>query len=74
MRAHGRLLVIEMVIPPGNEFHLGKLTDMFMLTFTPGGRERTADEYAALFAKVGFKLTRVVPTQSPVSIAEAVPA
>jgi len=70
----GRLLVVEMVIPPGNDFHLGKLTDMVMLAFTPGGRERTADEYAALFGKAGLKLTRVVPTQSPVSVVEAVAA
>jgi hypothetical protein len=72
MPTGGRLLVIEMVIPPGNEFHLGKLSDMVMLAFTPGGRERTADEYATLFAKAGLKLTRVMPTQSPVSVIEAV--
>jgi hypothetical protein len=36
-----------------------------------GGEERTADEYAALLAKAGFKLTRVVPTQSTVSVIEA---
>jgi hypothetical protein len=70
----GRVLVVEMVIPPGNDFHLGKLTDMVMLAFTPGGRERTADEYAALFGKAGLKLTRVVPTPSPVSVVEAVAA
>jgi hypothetical protein len=47
---------------------------MVMLAFTPGGRERTADEYAVLFGKAGLKLTRVVPTQSPVSVVEAVAA
>jgi len=70
--AGGRLLVVEMVIPPGDEFHPGKLTDMVMLAFTPGGRERTADEYSTLFAKAGLKLTRVVPTPSPVAVVEAV--
>jgi O-methyltransferase domain len=74
MSPRSRVLLVEMVIPPGNEFHLGKLSDLIMLTFTPGGRERTADEYAALFAKAGLKLTRVVPTASPVSVVEAVPA
>jgi hypothetical protein len=49
-----------------------RLSDIVMLAFTPGGRERTADEYATLFAKAGLKLTRVVPTQSPVSVIEAV--
>jgi SAM-dependent methyltransferase len=74
MKPGGRLLLVEMVIPPGNDFHPGKLSDMIMLAFTPGGSERTADEYAALFAKAGLKLTRVVPTASPVSVVEAVSA
>jgi hypothetical protein len=73
MTPDSRLLVVEMVIPPGNDFHPSKLSDMIMLSFTPGGCERTAEEYAALFAKAGFKLTRVVPTASPVSVVEAAP-
>jgi hypothetical protein len=43
-----------------------------MLAFA-GGTERTEEEYATLFAKAGFKLTRVVPTQSAVSVIEARP-
>jgi hypothetical protein len=39
-----------------------------------GGQERTADEYGELLAKAGFRLERVVPTTTPVSIVEAVPA
>ena len=74
MSPAGRVLLVEMVIPSGNEFHLSKLSDMIMLAFTPGGRERSAEEYGALFAKAGLKLTRVVPTASPVSVVEAVPA
>ena len=45
---------------------------MVMLTAT-GGRERTELEYATLFTKANFKLTEVVPTESPVSVIEAVP-
>jgi hypothetical protein len=41
-----------------------------MLVITPRGRERTEAEYAALFAKGGFRLTRVVPTLAPVSVVE----
>lgn len=74
MKPDARLLLVEMVIPPGNEFHPGKLSDMIMLAFTPGGCERTEEEYAGLFAKVGFALRRVVPTASPVSVVEAAPA
>ena len=44
---------------PPNELP-GKFSDLNMLV-APGGRERTSDEYAALFEKSGFELTRVLP-------------
>ncbi len=72
MPKDGRLLIVETVLPPGDTPHQGKLQDMIMLVF-PGGQERTEAEYAALLAKAGFRLTRVVPTESPVSLVEAVP-
>ena len=46
---------------------------MVMLVI-PGGHERTEAEYASLVGTAGFKLSRVVPTASDVSIVEAVPA
>ena len=73
MEPGGRLLLVEMVIPPGNDLHPGKLLDMVMLGMTPGGTERTAEEYGRLFAKAGFHLARVVPTESAVSVVEGVP-
>jgi hypothetical protein len=72
MPPHGRLLLIEMVLPEGDLPHPGKMLDMVMLVL-PGGQERTEGEYAALLGKAGFRLTRVVPTASAVSIVEAVP-
>lgn len=71
MPADARLLLVESVIPPGNEPFAGKFLDLVMLLI-PGGKERTADEYRTLFAQAGFKLTRIVPTTSEVSIIEAV--
>ena len=68
----GRLLIVEMVLPAGDEPHLGKMLDMMML-LVPGGEERTASEYAELVARSGFKLERVVPTASAVSVVEARP-
>jgi hypothetical protein len=68
-----RLLIVEMVLPPGDTPHPGKLLDITMLTM-PGGEERTEAEYAALLAKAGFRLQRVVPTASAVGVVEAVPA
>jgi hypothetical protein len=40
---------------------------------TTGGIERTAAAYADLLAKAGFRLERVVGTQSPFSVVEAIP-
>ena len=70
MQGRGRLLLVEQVVPAGNDFHPSKFLDLIMLTIT-GGRERTEEEYADLLAKAGFELTRVVPTPSAVSVVEA---
>ncbi len=71
MKADSRLLLIEMVLPPGDAPHPGKMLDMMMLV-GPGGQERTADEYRTLLAGAGFRLERVIPTNSAVSVVEAV--
>lgn len=68
-----RLLVVETVIPPGNDFCFGKLLDLTMLVI-PGGKERTEEEYRQLFATAGFRLARVVPTAADVSVIEGEPA
>jgi hypothetical protein len=73
MVSGSRLLIIEMVLPRDNTPHPGKMLDIMMLV-GPGGRERTEPEYAELLNKAGFRLTRVVPTQSAVSVVEAVRA
>ncbi len=69
----GRLLVVESVIPPGNEPFFGKLLDITMLV-SPGGQERTAEEYRDLYGRAGFRLTRIVPTTAEVSVIEGVPS
>jgi SAM-dependent methyltransferase len=73
MRPDGRLLIVEMVLPDEGPPHPGYELDMVMLALT-GGRERTEAEYAALLEESGFSLNRVIPTDSPVSVVEAVPA
>lgn len=72
MNENGKLLLVEMVLPPGNDPFIGKYLDLEMLVMAPGGRERTEAEYRALFIAAGFKLTRIVPTQSPASVIEGV--
>ncbi len=70
--ASGKLLIIEMVIPPGNEENIGKLLDLNMLVM-PGGQERTEAEYKKLFELAGFRLERIVPTKTAVSVIEGKP-
>ena len=66
-------LIVEMVLPAGDTPHPGKILDVVMLV-SPGGQERTEAECAVLVPKAGFRLSRVVPTASAVSVVEAVPA
>jgi hypothetical protein len=68
----GKLILIETVLSPGNEPHLGKFIDIEMLAL-PGGRERTADEFRALFESAGFQMTRVVETGTALDVVEAIP-
>lgn len=70
---NGKLLLVETVIPRGNEPHMGKLMDLHMMVMC-GGRERTASEWIVLLAETGFRLTSITPTESGVSVIEAVKA
>ncbi|MCC7424626.1 MAG: methyltransferase, partial [Planctomycetaceae bacterium] len=69
--AGGRVLVIESVIPPGNDPFPGKFLDLTMLLI-PGGKERTAEEYRTLYEQSGFELARIIPTTAEVSVIEGV--
>ena len=69
----GRLLVVEIVVPPGDEPSFGKWIDLQMLVMA-GGRERTAPEYEGLFLATGFTFGRVFPTPMGPSVIEAIPA
>jgi hypothetical protein len=71
MQKESRLLVVEMVIPPGNEPSVAKLLDLEMLVIT-GGRERTEAEFNNLFVSSGFKLSRIIPTRENVCIIEGI--
>jgi hypothetical protein len=69
---NGRLLIVEAVVPTGNESSLAKDFDMVMLVL-PGGIERTEEEYKVLLEQAGFQLSSVTPTTSVVSIVEGKP-
>jgi len=67
----GKLILVEAVVPATNEPHFSKFIDLNMLVMT-GGRERTEAEFRKLYEDSGFRLTRVVPTESPFSVIEGV--
>ena len=72
MSDEGRLLVVELVLPEGNDPFFGKWLDMHMLVMA-SGRERTLDQYRKLLQMGGFEVTRVVPTPAGSSVVEARP-
>ena len=73
MADDSKVLIIEAVVPEGNEPHFSKIIDLEML-LSPGGVERTPSEYEKLLADSGMKLNRIIPTNGARSIIEAVKA
>ncbi|HXG84551.1 MAG TPA: methyltransferase [Pyrinomonadaceae bacterium] len=71
MNDDGKVLIVEMVVPEGNEPSPAKGLDLVMLTIE-GGKERAAEEYRELIAAADLSLSRIIPTRSPYSIVEAV--
>jgi SAM-dependent methyltransferase len=69
MRHGGKLLVVEGLISPGNEPSVSKFFDLAMMVL-PGGMERTEEEYRLLFEAAGFRLTKIMPTSTWVSVIE----
>nr|WP_310768027.1 methyltransferase [Mycobacterium sp. Z3061] len=65
------VVLVELVIPEHNRDFVGKWADLEMLLGIDGSRERSAEEYSALLARAGFRMTRVIPTASPFSLVEA---
>lgn len=72
MKASGRVLLLEMLLPETADKHFGKLLDLNMLVMT-GGRERTRAEFSVLLDVAGYKVTRIIDTMAPQSLIEAVP-
>lgn len=71
MAEGGRVLVIDTIVPLGNDAHPAKLSDIAMMIVFDG-KERTEAELRELFAQADLKLTRIVATPGSVSVVEAV--
>lgn len=70
MAPTGRVVIVELLLADGGPPNPAPLMDLNMLVML-GGKERTAEEYSALFAKAGLKLASVTPTHSPFAVIEA---
>jgi hypothetical protein len=66
----GRILVLDAVVPPGNDFSPAKIIDLVMLA-VPGGVERTEQEFARLFERAGLRLDSVWPLTPELAIVAA---
>jgi SAM-dependent methyltransferase len=53
-----RLVVLDAVVPPGNEPHGAKWLDLLMLVLQ-GGRERSESDWRALLEGSGFRIDRI---------------
>ena len=75
MAAEAKLLIVEGVYPPridqSDESRGAAANDVNMLVCT-GGRQRSEAEFRSLYEAAGFRLTRIVPTQTPVKVIEGV--
>jgi hypothetical protein len=73
MGRDSRLLIIEGLAAPLNEPSPAHVMDLVYLLAT-AGRMRTADQYDSMLREAGLRLQRRLPTQSEVTILEAVQA
>jgi hypothetical protein len=74
MKPTARVLVLEAPLPSDDSPGPGRWLDLQVMVLC-SGRERTVEEYGALFAKSGLRLNRTVPTQHPaMTVVEAVAA
>ena len=75
MTEHGRVLIIERLIPANPAQALPVLlSDINMLVLSPGGRERTNTEYRRLLRAAGLRPGTIQPVTFPYGIIEGLPA
>jgi hypothetical protein len=67
---HGVVLVLERDLGAPNENAPAKLSDLNMLV-NPGGRERSEEQYAALFAAAELRYIGATPSAAGFTVFEA---
>lgn len=68
LRPEARVMVVDIVVPPGNPHHPGPLMDITMMLLFRDGRERTEAEFRELARAAGLTVERVIPTATPAGI------
>ena len=71
--AGGRIIVVDSELVPGARNSFAQSTDALMLAFTPGGRERTAPEFEAIWERAGLRCTGRATMPSLLTRYELVP-
>ena len=72
-----KLLIIDTIMPEGNEPFIGKFTDILMLSLTHKGRIRTEAEFRKLLGSCGFEIANIIRSHDSanfLSIIEAIPS
>jgi hypothetical protein len=70
MKQEAKVIVVEIVVPAGNDPSFAKWMDLMMVTY--GGKERSEKQYRELFTSAGLRLTSIVATRAGISVIEAV--
>ena len=70
MTKNSRVLVVELMIEPGNKPDIAKFFDLHMMLTSTGAKERTKSEFSVLFKQAGLELKRIIPTPSSFYILE----
>jgi O-methyltransferase/IclR-like helix-turn-helix domain-containing protein len=73
MPSHGRLLAAELVLDANQADEVAYSCDLQMLILF-GSKERTTEEFQALYNAAGLRLTRVIPSSSMFSLIEGIPS
>jgi len=70
MPEKAKILIMEMIIPEHGGNATPCLLDIQMLSSFKDARERTLEEFKVMTAMAGLKVSRVIPTISPISLIE----
>src|SRR5262245_32824830 len=77
MRPQAKLLIVEGVYPShidGSPASRGAAANDVNMLVCTGGRQRSGTEFRELYAAAGFRLTRIIPTQTASCVIEGVAA